>query len=51
MTSKKRTFKRGEIYWVDFSKLKGDDASSGSEINGKKRPALIISNNWYNVRI
>lgn len=47
MTSK-RTFKRGKIYWVDFSKLKGDDASSGSEINGKKRPALVISNNWYN---
>ena len=40
--------KRGEIYWVDFSELEGDDKSSGTEINGKERPALIISIDWYN---
>jgi len=40
--------KRGEIYWVDFSELEGDDKPSGTEINGKERPALIISIDWYN---
>ena len=46
--SKPLSPKRGEIYWVDFSELEGDDKSSGTEINGKERPALIISINWYN---
>ena len=40
--------KRGEIYWVNFGELESDDKSSGTEINGKERPALIISLNWYN---
>ena len=40
--------KRGEIYWIDFSELEGDDKSSGTEINGKERPALIVSIDWYN---
>lgn len=48
MTSKPLFPKRGEIYWVDFSELEGDDKSSGTEINGKERPALIVSINWYN---
>jgi mRNA-degrading endonuclease toxin of MazEF toxin-antitoxin module len=34
---------RGDIFWVDFRKLKEIEASSGSEINGKKRPAIIVS--------
>jgi mRNA interferase MazF len=33
---------------VDFSELEGSDSSSGTEINGKKRPVAIISNNPYN---
>ncbi|MCE8167798.1 MAG: type II toxin-antitoxin system PemK/MazF family toxin [Candidatus Moeniiplasma glomeromycotorum] len=40
--------KRGEIYWIDFSELEGDNKSSGTEINGKERPALVVSINWYN---
>ncbi len=48
MMSKQLSPKRGEIYWVDFSELEGDDKPSGTEINGKERPALIISINWYN---
>jgi len=39
---------RGDIFWVDFRKLKEVEASSGSEINGKKRPTLIISEEWQN---
>ena len=46
--SKSLAPKRGEIYWIDFSELEGDDKSSGTEINGKERPALIISIDWYN---
>ena len=46
--SKPLSPKRGEIYWVDFSELEGDNKSSGTEINGKERPALIISVDWYN---
>ena len=48
MTSKLLSPKRGEIYWVDFSELEGDNKSSGTEINGKERHALIISVDWYN---
>ena len=44
----KRIIKRGEIYWVDFSELEGQDKSSGTEINGKGRPVAIISIDWYN---
>ncbi|KLL02238.1 MAG: PemK family transcriptional regulator [Mycoplasmataceae bacterium RC_NB112A] len=40
--------KRGEIYWVDFGELEDKDKSSGTEINGKKRPIVVISNNLYN---
>ena len=43
MMSKSLLPKRGEIYWIDFSELEGNDKSSGTEINGKERPALIIS--------
>ncbi|CAG8471870.1 14315_t:CDS:2 [Cetraspora pellucida] len=28
--------------------LEGDNKSSGTEINGKKRPIVVISNNFYN---
>ena len=41
--SKSLAPKRGEIYWIDFSELEGDDKSSGTETNGKERPVLIIS--------
>ncbi|CFW92719.1 mRNA interferase [endosymbiont DhMRE of Dentiscutata heterogama] len=41
-------YKRGQIYWVDFSELEGENKSSGTEINGKKRPIVVISNNFYN---
>jgi len=34
---------RGDVYWTDF-----DGKNVGTEINGKKRLALVISNNWYN---
>jgi len=44
----KRIFRRGEIYWVNFGELEGKDKSVGKEINGKERPALIISIDWYN---
>lgn len=44
----KGQYKRGEIYWVNFKELEGQDKSSGTEINGKERPALIISIDWYN---
>ena len=44
----KRIFRRGEIYWVNFGELEGKDKSTGKEINGKERPALIISIDWYN---
>lgn len=44
----KRLIKRGEIYWVNFGELTGKDKSSKTEINGKERPALIISLDWYN---
>lgn len=43
--------KRGEIYWIDFSELEGDDKSSGTEINGKERPVLVISLDWYNEEV
>jgi len=46
--SKPLSPKRGEIFWLDFSELEGNDKSSGSEINGKERPALVISLDWYN---
>ena len=39
---------RGDIFWVDFRKLKEIEASSGTEINGKKRPAIIVSEEWQN---
>ena len=39
---------RGDIFWVDFRKLKEIEASSGSEINGKKRPVVIVSEEWQN---
>ncbi|MCE8168784.1 MAG: type II toxin-antitoxin system PemK/MazF family toxin [Candidatus Moeniiplasma glomeromycotorum] len=39
---------RGDIFWVDFRKLKEIEASSGSEINGKKRPAVVVSEEWQN---
>jgi len=45
---KEITPKRGEIYWVNFGKLEDKDASQGTEINGKTRPAVIISNNLQN---
>ena len=44
----KRIFRRGEVYWVNFGELEGKDKSVGKEINGKERPALIISIDWYN---
>ena len=44
----KGLYRRGEIYWVDFGELEGKDKSAGKEINGKERPALIISIDWYN---
>jgi len=44
----KNLYKRGEIYWVNFGELEGKDKSIGKEINGKERPALIISIDWYN---
>jgi hypothetical protein len=45
MMSKQLPPQRGEIYWVDFSELAGNNKPSGTEINGKERPALIISIN------
>jgi len=48
MMASKRIIKRGEIYWVDFGELEGKDKSSGTEINGKGRPAVVISIDWYN---
>jgi mRNA interferase MazF len=33
---------------VNFNKLERDDKSSGTEINGKKRPVVVFSNNAYN---
>jgi len=33
---------RGDIYWTVF------EPSIGTEVNGKKRLALVISNDWYN---
>ena len=48
MMSKPLFPKRGEIYWIDFNELEGDNKPSGTEINGKERPALIISVDWYN---
>jgi len=45
---KQITPKRGEIYWVNFSKLEEKDTSQGTEINGKTRPAVVISNNLQN---
>ena len=39
---------RGDIFWVDFRKLKEIEVSSGSEINGKKRPSVIVSEEWQN---
>lgn len=44
-----KEYKRGQIYWVDFGELEGKDKSFGKEINGKKRPAVIISIDWYNI--
>jgi len=44
----KRIIKRGDIYWVDFGELEGQDKSSRTEINGKGRPVAIISIDWYN---
>ena len=44
----KRIIKRGEIYWVDFSELEGQDKSIGTEINGKGRPVMVISIDCYN---
>ena len=41
--SSKNQPQRGEIYWTIF-----DGQNIGTEINGKKRLALVISNNWYN---
>jgi len=43
-----RIIKRGEIYWVNFAELEEPEASLGTEINGKIRPALIVSNNLQN---
>ena len=45
-----KLYRRGEIYWVDFSELEGTDKSTGTEINGKERPVVVISNNPYNER-
>src|SRR6266511_4244031 len=44
----KRIIKRGDIYWVDFGELEGQDKSSRTEINGKGRPVVVISIDWYN---
>jgi mRNA-degrading endonuclease toxin of MazEF toxin-antitoxin module len=33
---------------VNFGKLEEKDASQGTEINGKTRPAVVISNNLQN---
>ncbi|CAI2161907.1 5557_t:CDS:10 [Funneliformis geosporum] len=33
---------------IDDDELEGDDKSVGTEINGKERPVLIISIDWYN---
>lgn len=37
-----KLYQYGEIYWVKF-----DEKTVGTELKGE-RPALIISDNWYN---
>lgn len=42
--------KRGDIVWIDFGQLEEPETSSGNEINGKLRPAIIISYDGQNAK-